>query len=641
MADHQGVGEQLAQRLAADGGTAVIVRHGDVPAPVQSEVGYEIDLENPDHHRQVLGLLSDAGAVTRVVHTCALDGEFTGTEPVAVLERDQRRHTQSVVHLVQAIAEAEWSAWPRLWLVTRHAQHVGDASGPTAPGQAPLWGLGRVLGHQELTGMWGGLVDLDTGPVDEQAGLLYDQIRDLDGEDQVAFRDGRRHVLRLAAVRDLPPPLPASVRRDGCYVVTGGLGALGMLVARFLVDAGATRLVLMSRTRLPERTTWHQLEVDHPQRAVVDRLRELERLGASVEVTAVDVADEQQMRDWISAYRFEARLPIRGVVHVAGLVQDELLLRMTDEAFSRVLRPKVQGGWLLHEVTREEPLDFFVLYSSTGSTIASPGQVNYAAANAFLDALAHHRREQGLPAVSIGWGPWSVGMVEDLKLEQFYASRGIELITPEAGDRIMARALGRTPAHLIAISVDWATARQTAPRAALPAMFAGLGTAGDGDGDALDPEAISLLTTLAEVSPAERAGLLAAHLRTLTTRVLQMDPSRLGDDDPLTTLGLDSMMAVELKQRIEGAVGVDISVLELLQGATVGELATRIAGSLTLTGIPSADAGRADAEPSPEADAATLEEIDRLLADVNDADIEELLGELERDTTLDGDGGAR
>ena len=208
---------------------------------------------------------------------------------------------------------------------------------------------------------------------------------------------------------------------------------------------GARRLILMGRTRVPARSTWQQLEADHPQKSLVQALSELEALGATIHLAAVDVADEEQLSTFLTAYEREAWPPIRGVIHTAGVVQDELLLRMTAETFQHVLRPKVRGGWLLHRLLRDYPLDFFVLFSSTGSVIASLGQGNYAAANAFLDALAHHRRSLGLPALSIGWGPWSVGMVEQLKLEQFYTRRGIELIRPEVGMQFLRGFWDSTP----------------------------------------------------------------------------------------------------------------------------------------------------------------------------------------------------
>jgi NAD(P)-dependent dehydrogenase (short-subunit alcohol dehydrogenase family)/acyl carrier protein len=535
---------------------------------------------------------------------------------------------------MQALSQSGWPHLPHVWLVTRGAQAVGGKGakpGSLAIEQAPLWGLGRVIGHQEFPGMWGGLVDLDPAPAARQAALLFDEIWHAGDEDQIAFRDGQRYVARLVPGQHLTPPLPPSFRPDGSYLITGGLGTLGLLVARWMVMQGARRLILMGRTRVPARSTWHQLEADHhineqgksTQRDLVQAIQELEKLGATIHLAAVDVADEEQLSGFLAAYEREAWPPIRGVIHTAGVVQDELLLRMTPEAFQRVLRPKLRGGWLLHRLLKDDPLDFFVLFSSTGSVIASLGQGNYAAANAFLDALAHHRRSLGMPALAIGWGPWSVGMVEQLKLEQFYTRRGIELITPEVGMQILSRVLGQRCAQLTAISANWVTARETSPLGTLPAMFALLGeqareatTSDTNSGDG------SLLQQLSEAQAAERLPLLASSLQELVARVLQLDPSQFSAQESLTSLGIDSMMAIEIKLRITASLKIDISVLELLQGTTILQLAARILSSLQF------------AETAPAADSAdaalSMEEIQQLIEQSNSADLERLLAEIEQ-----------
>lgn len=240
------------------------------------------------------------------------------------------------------------------------------------------------------------------------------------------MRGSGRYVARLAESTELTPPFPARMRDAGSYLVTGGLGSLGLLVAQFLAERGARDVVLMGRTPVPPRQSWDELPDDHPQLGLVGKLRELESFGARIHLAAVDVTDPDQMRQWLNAHHEQGLPPIAGVVHTAGVVDDELLVRMDQATFTKVLRPKLVGGWLLHRLFRDTALDFFVLFSSTGSVIASPGQGNYAAGNAFLDALAVYRQRLGLPALSIGWGPWSVGMVEQLDLEQMYARRGIE-----------------------------------------------------------------------------------------------------------------------------------------------------------------------------------------------------------------------
>jgi acyl transferase domain-containing protein len=617
--DQSGVGEALTRCLEEHGERYVTVSHTDAPRLIQQGEHYSINPAHPEHFQQLFAALSAQVPFSRVVHLWSLDSTFTETSALAALEQEQVVGSLAIVYLVQTLSQSGWSHLPYIWLVTRGAQAVGARPGPIAVEQAPVWGLGRVIGHQEFTSMWGGLVDLDPAATAGQAALLFEEIWHPTDEDQVAFREGQRYVARLVPSTHLTPPLPPSFRPDGSYLITGGLGSLGLLVARWMVTQGARRLILMGRTRLPLRSTWHQLETDHPQRGLIRAIQELETLGATIHLAAVDAADEEQLSTFLTEYEREGWPPIKGVIHTAGVVQDELLLRMKTETFQRVLRPKVRGGWLLHYLLKDYPLDFFILFSSTGSVIASLGQGNYAAANAFLDALAHHRRSQGLPALSIGWGPWSVGMVEQLKLEQFYTKRGIELITPEVGMQILARVLGQRPIHLTAISVNWSVARETSPVGVLPAMFSLLG---EQAGEAAMSDTNNddgLLHQLSATGTAERLALVVSHLQELVARVLQLDASQFSGQESLTSLGMDSLMAIEVKHRIAGSVKVDVSVLELLQGITVVQLATRLLSSLQLE----ESAITADAAPS-------MEEIQQSIAQADSEELERLLAELEQ-----------
>jgi acyl transferase domain-containing protein len=635
FADQGGVGADLKRQLTYLGQPVVTVSNGDVPQLVEETGHYVLNPHDPAQFRQLTESLPQYGRVSRVVHLWSLDAELTETAPLSALDRDQTRGALSILYLAQALSESGWARPPRLWLVTRHAQAVGDTSASVAVGQAPAWGIGRVIGHQELATMWGGLIDIDTGPSATQAGLLADEIMYTDGEDQVAFRDGQRHVARLTRSTRLSSPLPPAVRRDGSYLITGGLGALGLVVARFLVSRGAGHLVLMGRRELPARAGWRDLPPDHPQRNLVGEIIALERLGATIHLATADVTDEQQLAGWLADHTSQGRPPIRGVVHSAGLVEDELLARMSTESFQRVLRPKVRGGWLLHRLLQDQPLDFFALFSSVGSVMASPGQANYAAANAFLDALAQHRRSLGLPAIAIGWGPWSTGMVEQLNLEQFYAKRGIDLITEQAGAKILERVLDQRPAHLVAISVDWDRARESAPTATMPPMFAVLaeGEGQQDDGGEQEQDSV-LLARLSQAQQDERPGLVAAHLHQTVAHALQLDADAFTDQDSLTGLGMDSMMAVEVKIRTEAALKVDISILDLLQDATIAGLADRILGSLVLDEPEQAVVDIEPvvaAEPDPADAGISATELDELIGQLSSTEIEQLLGELEQD----------
>lgn len=620
--DQSGVGKALLDHLAGQGEQAVTISHTTASELTQQGKHYSINPAHADHFQQLFADLSASGQVSfsRVVYLWGLDSTFPETPTLAALEQDQSIVCLAVMYLMKALSQSGWSHLPYVWLVTRGAQAVGEKSGAIAIEQAPLWGLGRVIGHQEFTSLWGGLVDLDYAPAAAQASLLFQEIWHATDEDQVAFRDGQRYVARLVQSQHLTPPLPPSFHPDGSYLITGGLGTLGLLVARWMVKQGARRLILVGRTSVPQRSTWYQLEADHPQRRLIQALQELEALGATVHLAAVDVADENQLSAFLAEYKRDGWPTIRGVIHTAGVVEDELLLRMTAESFQRVLRPKVRGGWLLHHLLKDYPLDFFVLFSSTGSVIASLGQGNYAAANAFLDTLASHRRSQGQPALSIGWGPWSVGMVEQLKLEQFYTRRGIELITPEVGMQILTRVVGQRPAQLTAISANWALARETAPQGMLPPMFLLLGEQAGEDEASSSSSDDELLHQLSAVEANGRLPLLASHLQEMIARVLQLDSSQFSGQEALTSLGMDSMMAIEVKNRIGGSVKVDVSVLELLQGITVEQLAARILSSLQLD------------EFSPVVEAAPpIEEIQQLLAQADSEELERLLAELEQE----------
>ncbi|HZR44713.1 MAG TPA: type I polyketide synthase [Ktedonobacteraceae bacterium] len=624
FADQSGVGDALIKQLQQQGEHYVTVSYTDAPELLQQGDHYAINPANPQHFQSLFTTLSAQAPFSRVVHLWSLDSTFEATSSLADLEREQVKGAQSIVYLIQTLAQSGWTHLPYVWLVTRGAQAIEEHPRPIAVEQAPVWGLGRVIGHQEFTSMWGGLVDLDTTSAEEQASLLFDEICHADDEDQIAFRAGQRYVARLVPSQRLTRPLPASFRTDGSYLITGGLGSLGLLVARWMVTQGARRIILMGRTRLPERSTWHQLDADHPQRGLIRAIREMEALGATIHLAAVDAADEDQLATFLATYEQEGWPPIKGVFHTAGVVQDELLLRMKTETFQRVLRPKVRGGWLLHRLFKEYPLDFFILFSSTGSVIASLGQGNYAAGNAFLDALAHYRCSQGLPALSIGWGPWSVGMVQQLKLEQFYTKRGIELITPEVGMQILSRVLGQRPVHLTAITANWTVARETSPIGMLPAMFSLLEEqAGEGEASVTNDDG-SLLQQLSETPATERLPLVASHLQQIVARVLQLDSSQFSGQESLTSLGLDSMMAIEVKHRIEGSLKVDVSVLELLQEITIAQLATRILSALQF------------AEATTPADAASsVTEIQQLVEQIDSGELERLLAELEQPSESD------
>src|SRR5690606_12842340 len=272
------------------------------------------------------------------------------------------------LHVVRALAGATDEA--KLWIVTAGAQPAGGGSEPLSPSQAALWGLGRSIASR-YPRHWGGLVDLPPGELQPRdAAALVAELREPDGEDQIAYRGGRRRVARLVRAAG-PDAAPPALSARATYLVTGGLGGVGRKVARWLVDRGARHLVLTGRTALPPAGSLPETSPDDELLARLAAVRELEARGATVEVVAVDVADRAAMAELLERIRAGGR-PLRGVVHAAADIRPQPLDQLDDAALRSMLGPKAGGAWTLHALTRELDLDFFVLFSSTTSLLGSP-----------------------------------------------------------------------------------------------------------------------------------------------------------------------------------------------------------------------------------------------------------------------------
>ncbi len=586
FADRGGVGNALSRWLEARGQRSILVARGDTYEQIDGE-HYRLRADQPEDMRRMFesALASHQPSCRGIVHLWSLDDVPPDLTTLASLNAAEVLGCGNVLLLVQELARRESPDLPRLWLVTRGAQAVGEEIYPVSVGQSPLWGLGRVIA-QEYPANWGGLVDLDPGssPDEAIARQLWEQLSSTDSEDQLAFRQGRRYVARLAR----KPPSPAQAasvpwRTDASYLITGGLGGLGLLVARWMVEQGARRLILLGRTRLPPRSNWSSVEPDGRSARQITAIRELEALGAQVHLASVDVADEGELRRFLDKFRAEGWPPIHGVVHAAGVLQDGLLVQLDAAALNTVLRPKVAGGWLLHRLLKDDPLDFFILFSSAGSVMGQPGQGNYAAANAFLDALAHHRRSEGRPALSIDWGAWAAeGFAESVggqRLTERLAHLGVRQIESERALEILGRLLRQAAAQVVAAPVDWSWYRESDPVGAAAPLLSDL-TRDEGGINRPAGRTSEMRSALLAAEASERKQMLQSYLAEQVARSLGTSPSKLDAQQPLNELGLDSLMAVELKNRIAIDLGVNVPVAKFLQGFSIGQAVTQVLGQL-------------------------------------------------------------
>ncbi|MGW2325166.1 type I polyketide synthase [Streptomyces sp. NPDC001700] len=445
--------------------------------------------------------------------------------------------------LTQALVDLGVAA--PLWVATRGAVSTGRSDGPVDPRQARVWGLGRVAAL-ELAERWGGLVDLPETADDRALSRLAGVLTGAEGEDQVAVRAsgvfGRR-LTRAAATRGGGDWRPGA----GSVLVTGGTGALGAHVARWLVDKGAAHVVLTSRRGL-----------DAPGAA---ELRdELAASGARITVAACDAADRDALAALVAGLPDE--LPLTAVIHAAGVLDDGVLESLTPERFDTVLRAKADAAANLHELTRDLDLTAFVLFSSFSGSMGAAGQANYAAANAFLDALAERRRAEGLPATSIAWGPWAEGgMAADDALEQRMRRAGVPPMAADLAIAALQRALDLDETAVTVADIDWerlapgfAASRPSPLLRDLPeartAMEAVAGRTAGADES-------SLAQRLAGVPAAERESVLLDLVRSAVADVLgHADAEAVEASRAFSELGFDSLTAVELRNRLNTVTGL-------------------------------------------------------------------------------------
>lgn len=483
------------------------------------------------------------------------------------LEETVTRNCERLAALASALPEGGAT---KLYVVTRGAQPVREGEAPDLT-QAPLWGLGKCVGL-ERADSWGGLVDLDPAVAHDEADRLLARLAQRDGEDQGAYRDGRWFVPRLHAATDSGDHAETlRVRADSTYLITGGLGDLGLTVARRLVDRGARRLVLLGRRGLPERSRWDKLAADDPALPRIAAVRAMEAEGATVLAVAVDATDSAQMSALFDQLG-RTYPPVRGVIHAAGVVTPRALSDLDRDALLTTLRPKVAGTEALHEQTRGLELDFFVLFSSVSSVWGSARLADYAAANAFLDAFAHHRRALGLPAVSINWGPWAeVGMAATPDWGRSLALMGLRALKAESALDALDRLGGGVATQLTVADVDWHTFKalqgQQGRRHFLDAIDSGAGPT-------VAPSAIK--REWLDLPHEARRDKLVAFVRERVARVLGHSPDRVEIERPLTTMGLDSLMAMELRGAIESELGATVPLTSFLEGPNVAQLAERV-----------------------------------------------------------------
>jgi acyl transferase domain-containing protein/acyl carrier protein len=617
FADAGGFGAALASLLQSRGDECVLVM-ADCHETHSGPSIFSVDATHPKAVQELCERLSRSShaAWDGIIHLWSLDSPDDHELSVDALEKAQVRNCASLLHLVKSLKEAMKANPPRMWVVTRGVQSVGVAPERVAVAQAPLRGLSRVVAMEQAE-LHCVSLDVDPVHVQENVASVSRELLAAGNEDQVAFRDGVRYVARMrrAPLQRLGVRPAAVFAADGTYLITGGFGDLGMYVAESLARRGARHLVLMGRRGASP--------------AAEERIQQIRNAGVDVLPYRGDVSRREDVAALLA--RIDGHMPpLRGIVHAAGVWEGGVLLQQEWERFASVLAPKVQGAWNLHDLTRSMKLDFFVCFSSGASVLGAAGLGDYASANAFLDALAHMRQASGLPGASINWGPWAeLGMVRsvtDMDTHR-WGEHGMSSIPPEQAIRVMEEVIARGIVQLSVLPINWTRLRSAIPSLGNSPFLEEL-TAGERD---KREGAATAKDTLNPEEPALRLQLLTPKLQEEAARVLRLPLTELDVARSLNQFGLDSLMALELKNRIEARCGITIPLVSILTGPSVKELVSVLLDQLgkTTEKLPQSVAVE-DAGTQNMIDSDAAQELLQKLPDLSDEEVDSLLKQMTR-----------
>ena len=535
-----------------------------------------------------------------------------------------------VQSLVKRLAAAAGSGkQSKLWIITRGAVSVTGREPALCPAQALAWGFGRTVATEHST-FWGGLVDIDPDhPAGASIPVLVDHLRQTDPEDQAAVRGNESFVPRLARQSVTPVCRAFEARPDASYLITGGLGGLGLVAAEWLARNGAGHLLLASRRQFPSRHEWKAWSgEDERIGAQIKAINRIEQLGCHVSVASVDVSDatalERQITAWSSEYP-----PIRGVVHAAGIMQYEPVVDHSEAAMERIVGAKALAAWELHRLLHDSPMDFFVLYSSTSSLLSSPFMSSYAAANASLDTLAALRHAAGLPGLSVNWGTWrEAGMLLDFDAARNTRLKGVGTLSNKEGLGALEYLLRCDVSQAGVMKIDW-DRWQSDYAAFSTAPFLRRFMAEQGPSQRPGSVVLSA-AKLNAAEPGARQALIERFLVEQVGRIFKLEQNDVNVATPLTESGMDSLMAVELRNAIDSALGVSLPMVRLVEGPSISKLTTEVLEQFSSARV--AETVRQAAEPYEAADEESeraselLGRLDQLSEEEIEALIEEMGG---------------
>lgn len=624
LADKEGVGEQLASYLQSQGEVCKLVFTGDKYQQLASEE-FTLNPNKPEEFEQLMKQIKvQLPVLSGIVQCWSLKLEIAQNLSSDDLEQLSHLGCGTTLSLIQALVKAELTQPPSLWLVTQGAQPV-PSHDPVISGitQSSIWGMGKVISleHPELNCV---RIDLDPNQkVDQQGKALFSEIWSDNKEDQVAWRGDSRYVARLIKSQHTQAEKPLKFREDGTYVITGGWGGLGLLVADWLAKNGAKHLVLVGRST--------------PSDTAMSQIRKLEQAGVEIVIAQADIVQTDSISTVFSRIKQDL-LPLRGIIHSAAVVDDALIAQYSWQQFSKALAPKVQGTWNLHNLSKNQPIDFFVLFSSAASLLGGIGLGSYASANSFQDAMAYYRHSMNLPSITVNWGAIAeIGLEEKFKTTEKAKNKdketGVSSIPPKRALETLDLLMKTDAVEVGVIPIDWSLGLPQHLNSPFVAEFQAVLEKSLEPNKSAVTSYLTIWEQLQETPRGNHPDILATYLQEPIAKILGINSSSLTKQISLTSLGFDSLMAIELRNRIKTELNVDIPVSEFMAGKNILEIARYLEKKLSSSAINT----RIEKIDQKTTETLTEEEILENLDQLSDSDIDSLLSKMLAETEESAD----
>ena len=457
-----------------------------------------------------------------------------------------------ILHLVQAIISEKWQMMPQLFILTKQSQAVEILSVVNIK-QSPLWGFVQVL-HQEYPSFRCVCIDLDKKNNEKEVELIVQEmISPESNEYKIAYRNKKRYCERLSTnqfnVED-----DNFIKNNASYLITGGTGSLGFQACQWLITQGARFIILTARKA--------------PGSALQRKIKNIEKKGIQILFIESDISIKSSTQKVFIKAK-ESMPEIAGIIHTAGVLDDAMLLNQSIEKFDKVLKPKTSGAWNLHVFSQDLNLDFMVFFSSAVSIIGSAGQSNYAAANSFMDTLAHFRHSLGLPALSVNWGPWEgSSMIDHLNTihKKQWTDRGLSYIDYYKGFEILKKLISNQSIQACVMPVQWSRFLWHYPDNKTPHFFDNFIETSS----KIISEPSIFIEQLNDLDINEKKKLLQTHIQNAISTLLDLDDNeKIGLSERFFDVGIDSIMAVTLTNQLEDDLGHSLVPTLMLDYPTI------------------------------------------------------------------------